>query len=65
MALPAVLIYEYPTVSSLADALCERMGYPSAQRSPASTPSGLGARAQQRARARQGAQASREKGRVL
>ena len=65
MALPAALIYEYPTVSSLADALCERMGYPAAERSPTSAPSGLGARAQQRARARQGAQASREKGRVL
>jgi phthiocerol/phenolphthiocerol synthesis type-I polyketide synthase B len=65
MALPAALIYEYPTVSSLADALCERMGYASAPQSPASAPSGLGARAQQRARARQGAQASREKGRGL
>ncbi len=64
-ALPAALIYEYPTVSSLADALCERMGYASAPQSPASAPSGLGARAQQRARARQGAQASREKGRGL
>ena len=65
MALPAALIYEYPTVSSLADALCERMGYPAAPPSPASAPAGLGARAQQRARARQGAQASREKGRGL
>jgi phthiocerol/phenolphthiocerol synthesis type-I polyketide synthase B len=65
MALPAALIYEYPTVSSLADALCERLGYASAPQSPASAPSGLGARAQQRARARQGAQASREKGRGL
>jgi phthiocerol/phenolphthiocerol synthesis type-I polyketide synthase B len=65
MALPAALIYEYPTVSSLADALCTRMGYASAEPSSASAPSGLGARAQQRARARQGAQASREKGRVL
>lgn len=65
IALPAALIYEYPTISSLTDALCERMGYPTADQSPAAARSGLGARAQQRARARQGATANRRKGRVV
>jgi phthiocerol/phenolphthiocerol synthesis type-I polyketide synthase B len=65
ITLPAALIYEYPTISSLTDALCERMGYASAEQNPATARSGLGARAQQRARARQGAQASRRKGHVV
>lgn len=63
IALPAALIYEYPTISSLTDALCERMGYATTEQSPAAARSGLGARAQQRARARQGA-ANRRKGHV-
>jgi len=65
IALPAALIYEYPTISSLTGALCERMGYPPADDVPVNGRSGLGARAQQRARARQGAQASRRKGHVV
>lgn len=65
IALPAALIYEYPTISSLTGALCERMGYPAADDGPATGRSGLGARAQQRARARQGAQASRRKGHMV
>jgi len=65
IALPAAFIYEYPTISSLTDALCERMGYPTADQSPAATRSGLGARAQQRARARQGAAVNRRKGHVV
>ncbi|MCI4674257.1 type I polyketide synthase [Candidatus Mycolicibacterium alkanivorans] len=65
IALPAALIYEYPTISSLTDALCERMGYATAEQSPAAVRPGLGARAQQRARARQGAAANRRKGRVV
>ena len=64
IALPAALIYEYPTISSLTGALCERMGYPPADDAPASR-GGLGARAQQRARARQGAQAGRRKGHAV
>ena len=60
--LPAAVIYEYPTISSLTDALCERMGYVTEAEIPATARSGLGARAQQRALARQGAQASRRKG---
>ena len=65
ITLPATVIYEYPTISALTDALCERMGYPPADDSPAAGRPGLGARAQQRARARQGAQAGRRKGRVV
>ena len=65
LALPAALIYEYPTVSALTDALCERMGYPPSDEIPATAAPGLGARAQQRARLRQGSQVSRRKGRVL
>ena len=65
IALPAAFIYEYPTISSLTDALCERMGYATAQQSPVAARSGLGARAQQRARARQGAAANRRKGHVV
>ncbi len=63
--LPAALIYEYPTISALTGALCERMGYPPADDEPATGRSGLAARAQQRARARQGAQAARRKGHVV
>jgi phthiocerol/phenolphthiocerol synthesis type-I polyketide synthase B len=62
ITLPAAVIYEYPTISCLTDALCERMGYATAAEIPATAPSGLGARAQQRALARQRAQASRRKG---
>ncbi len=65
IALPAALIYEYPTISSLTDALCERLGYATADPSPGAPRSGLGARAQQRARARQGAAANRRKGHVV
>jgi len=65
IALPAALIYEYPTISSLTGALCERLGYPPADDEPATGRSGLGARAQQRARARKGAQAGRRKGHVV
>ena len=65
ITLPATVIYEYPTISALTDALCERMGYPPADDSPSAGRPGLGARAQQRARARQGAQAGRRKGRVV
>ena len=65
IALPAALIYEYPTISALTGALCERMGYPPADDEPATGRSGLGARAERRARARQGAQASRRKGHVV
>jgi phthiocerol/phenolphthiocerol synthesis type-I polyketide synthase B len=64
ITLPAAVIYEYPTISSLTDALCERMGYVTAAETPVTTRSGLGARAQKRALARQGAQASRRKGHV-
>ena len=65
VALPAALIYEYPTVSALTDALCERMGYPPADQATAIAPADLGARAAQRARLRQGSQVSRRKGRVV
>jgi phthiocerol/phenolphthiocerol synthesis type-I polyketide synthase B len=65
IGLPAALIYEYPTVSALTDALLERMGYPPADQAPAAARSGLGARAQQRARLRQGSQVSRRKGHVV
>ena len=57
--LPAAFIYENPTISSLTDALCERMGCESAP----TAKSGVATRAQQRAKARQGA-ASRRKGHV-
>jgi phthiocerol/phenolphthiocerol synthesis type-I polyketide synthase B len=59
--LPAAVIYEYPTISALTDALCERMGYAAAADNSATTRSGLGERAQKRALARQGARASRLK----
>ena len=58
--LPAALIYEYPTISSLTDALCERMGYVTAEEAPATARSSLGARAQLRARAR--SQSGKRKG---
>lgn len=59
ITLPAALIWAYPTVSALAGALCERMGYES---TAAAAASGLGARAQQRAQARQGARQRKPKG---
>ena len=57
--LPAAFIYENPTISSLTEALCERMGCESVP----TAKSGVATRAQQRAKARQGA-ASRRKGHV-
>ncbi|WP_018598732.1 type I polyketide synthase [Mycobacterium sp. 155] len=62
IALPAAVIYEYPSISRLTDALYERMGYVSTDDIPATARSGLGARAQQRAKARQQARAGRRKG---
>jgi hypothetical protein len=62
ITLPAAVIYESPTIWRLTDALCERMGYVTAAEIPAKVPSGLGARAKQRARARQEAQAGRRRG---
>jgi phthiocerol/phenolphthiocerol synthesis type-I polyketide synthase C len=59
--LPAALIWAYPTISALAGALCDRMGYESTATVAAAAP-GLGARAQQRALARQGARQRRPKG---
>jgi phthiocerol/phenolphthiocerol synthesis type-I polyketide synthase C len=59
--LPAALIWAYPTISALAGALCERMGYDTAT-AVAAPASGLGARAQQRALARQGARQRKPKG---
>jgi phthiocerol/phenolphthiocerol synthesis type-I polyketide synthase B len=64
ITLPAAVIYEHPTISRLADALGKRMGYVMAADDPATARSGLGARAQQRAKARQEAAAGRRKGRV-
>ena len=57
--LPAAFIYENPTISSLTEALCERMGCEASS----TAKSGVATRAQQRAKARQGA-ASRRKGHV-
>lgn len=71
ITLPAALIWAYPTISGLAGALCERMGYVTTpENAPGETPtettsktaSGLGARAQQRALARRGAVQRRRKG---
>jgi phthiocerol/phenolphthiocerol synthesis type-I polyketide synthase C len=67
ITLPAALIWAYPTISGLAGALCERMGYATTGVTSATTPttkaaSGLGARAQQRALARRGATQRRRKG---
>ncbi|WP_293307885.1 type I polyketide synthase [Mycolicibacterium sp.] len=59
--LPAACIYENPTISSLTEALCERMGCEAAP----TAKSGIATRAQQRAKARQGAAAGRRKGRVV
>jgi phthiocerol/phenolphthiocerol synthesis type-I polyketide synthase B len=63
--LPAALIYEYPTISSLTEALCERMGLATDEAGQAPVRSGLAARAQKRAMARQGAAANRRKGHVV
>jgi len=62
ITLPAAVIYESPTIGRLTDALFERMGYVTASEIPAKVSSGLGARAKQRARARQEAQAGRRRG---
>lgn len=59
--LPAAFIYENPTIASLTDALCERMGCEAAPNARAD----VAARAQQRAKARQGAAAGRRKGRAV
>lgn len=61
--LPAALIFEYPTVSSLTDALCERLGLDEGTAAGGAARSGIASRAQQRAKARQGA-ANRRKGHV-
>ncbi|MET0701397.1 MAG: SDR family NAD(P)-dependent oxidoreductase, partial [Mycobacterium sp.] len=63
ISLPAALIWAYPTISGLAGALYERMGYRAAtEETPTKAASGLGARAQQRALARRGATQRRRKG---
>jgi phthiocerol/phenolphthiocerol synthesis type-I polyketide synthase B len=62
VSLPAAVIYEYPTISRLTEALCERMGFGPAADVAVTSRSGLGARAQQRAKARQQAQAGRRRG---
>jgi len=62
IALPAALIYEYPTVSSLTDALAERLGLSSSTDAPAAR-SSLASRAAQRAEARRGAHAGTRRGR--
>ena len=62
--LPAALIFEHPTVRTLTEALCERLGIDDAPSTDGAPRSGLAARAQQRAKARQGAAASRRKGHV-
>ena len=63
--LPAALIFEYPTVESLTDALCQRLGIDDPTTAGGLAKSGLAARAQQRAKARQSAAASRRKGHVV
>jgi phthiocerol/phenolphthiocerol synthesis type-I polyketide synthase B len=60
--LPAALIYEYPTISSLTDALCERLGVGKVADKSVTARSDLATRAQHRAAARQRAQAGRAKG---
>ena len=62
ITLPAALIWAYPTISGLASALCERMGYASMAETTETAAPGLGARAQQRALARRGATQRRRKG---
>lgn len=62
ISLPAALIYEYPTVSSLTDALAERLGLSSSTDAPAAR-SSLASRAAQRAEARRGAHAGTRRGR--
>jgi phthiocerol/phenolphthiocerol synthesis type-I polyketide synthase C len=63
ISLPAALIWAYPTISGLAGALYERMGYvTTTEETPTKAASGLGARAQQRALARRGATQRRRKG---
>ena len=61
--LPAALIFEYPTVATLTDALCERLGIDEGPTAGGAARSGIATRAQQRAKARQGA-ANRRKGHV-
>ena len=63
ISLPAALIYEYPTVSSLTDALAERLGLPDSTDAPTARRSSLATRAAQRAEARRGASASARRGR--
>ena len=63
LALPAAMIYEYPTVSSLTDALAERLGYPAVTDAPATRRSSLESRAQRRAQARRGAATTQRRGR--
>ncbi len=63
--LPASLIYEYPTISSLTEALYERLGLATEDQGSTPARSGLAARAQKRAMARQGAAANRRKGHVV
>ena len=62
--LPAALIYEYPTISALTEALCERMGLATDESGQAPARSARGP-AQKRAMARQGAAANRRKGHVV
>ncbi|CAN5733999.1 type I polyketide synthase [soil metagenome] len=63
ITLPAALIWAYPTISGLAGALYERMGYlVTTAETSTKAASGLGARAQQRALARRGATQRRRKG---
>jgi phthiocerol/phenolphthiocerol synthesis type-I polyketide synthase C len=56
ITLPAALVWAYPTITDLATALCEKLGYPTAQAD------GVGDRARQRAAARQDATARRKQG---
>lgn len=63
ISLPAALIYEYPTVSSLTDALAERLGLPDSTDAPTARRSSLASRAAQRAEARRGAHAGTRRGR--
>ena len=58
----AALIYEYPTISALTEALCERMGLATDESGQAPARSGLAARAQKRAMARQAPRRTEGKG---